>query len=194
MEGNRRLALGVGVFVMVSLAAMAVAILSLSSQQGVWRDRYRVVAYWENVQGLIPNAPVWLAGTQVGRVQSVAFDAHDGEPVVEVVLQIDRRVQPRIRGDSVASIGTIGLLGDRYVEVSLGTAAGEMLGEGDELGTLNPMDINLVIDKGALALDSIASLATNLNTVIEDFQDATGGKRLAASIGAMATIVMLPQK
>jgi phospholipid/cholesterol/gamma-HCH transport system substrate-binding protein len=189
MEGNRRLALIVGAFVLVSLAALAVAILSLSSQQGVWRDRYRVVAYWENVQGLIPNAPVWLAGTQVGRVESVLFGTREGEPAVEVHLQIDRSVQPRIRGDSVASIGTIGLLGDRYVEVSLGTAATEMLRDGDELGTLNPIDINLMIDKGAVALDSISSLAVNLNAVVEDFQDATGGERLAESVGAMARII-----
>ena len=95
MEGNRKLALIVGAFVLVSLAALAVAILSLSSQQGVWRDRYRLVAYWENVQGLIPNAPVWLAGTQVGRVESVALGTRDGEvPAVAVVLQIDRGVQP----------------------------------------------------------------------------------------------------
>ena len=80
------------------------AILSLSSQQGVWRDRYRVVGYFDNVQGLIPNSPVWLAGKQVGRVQSVDFaDRATGRPAVQVVLQIDRGVSEQIRGDSVAS-------------------------------------------------------------------------------------------
>ncbi len=49
MEGNRKLALVVGAFVLVALAALAVTILSLSSQQGVWRDRYRLVAYTRNM-------------------------------------------------------------------------------------------------------------------------------------------------
>jgi phospholipid/cholesterol/gamma-HCH transport system substrate-binding protein len=190
MDGNRRLSLVVGVFVLISVGAAAVAILSLSSQQGVWRDRYRVVGYFDNVQGLIPNAPVWLAGKQVGRVQSVDFaDRAAGRPAVQVVLQIDRGVSEQIRGDSVASIGTVGLLGDRYVEVSLGTSSAEPLAEGGEVGTINPTDVNLMIDKGAVALESVAALATNLNEVVTDFRSNVGGQRLAESIGAVGDIV-----
>lgn len=190
MDGNRRLSLVVGAFVLIAVGAAAVAILSLSSQQGVWRDRYKVVGYFDNVQGLIPNAPVWLAGKQVGRVESVDFeDRTSGRPAVRVVLQIDRGVSEQIRADSVASIGTIGLLGDRYVEVSLGTTSTPALEEGGELGTVNPTDVNLVIDKGAVALESVAALAANLNEVVRDFRANVGGQRLAESIGAVGDIV-----
>jgi len=190
MDGNRRLSLVVGVFVLISVGAAAVAILSLSSQQGVWRDRYKLVGYFDNVQGLIPNAPVWLAGKQVGRVESVDFeDRESGKPAVRVVLQVDRGVSEQIRADSVASIGTIGLLGDRYVEVSLGTGSTAALGDGGELGTINPTDVNLMIDKGAVALESVAALAANLNEVVTDFRANVGGERLAESIGAVGDIV-----
>ena len=190
MDGNRRLSLVVGLFVLASLGAAVVAILSLSSQQGVWRDRYRLVAYFENVQGLIPNAPVWLAGKQVGRVESVEFE-NQGEvrPAVKVMLQIDREVREQIRGDSIASIGTMGLLGDRYVEVSLGTTLETALVDEGELSTVNPIDINVMIDQGAAALGSVSLLAANLNAVVSDFRADVGGQRLAESIGAVASIV-----
>lgn len=195
MDSNRRLSLVVGVFVLLSLAALAVSILSLSSQQGIWTDRYTLVAHYDNVQGLIPNAPVWLAGTRVGRVSSVDFGAREsGAPAVEVVLQVDRSVRTRIRGDSVASIGTIGLLGDRYVEISLGTTAADELADGDGIATLNPTDLNLMIDKGAVALDGIANLASNLNAVVADFQGATGGRQLAQSLGAIGDMVAQVQE
>jgi len=190
LPDNRRLSLVVGAFVLAALAALALAILSLSSQQGVWTDRYRLVAYYDNVGGLIANAPVWLAGTQVGRVGSVVLGARSsGKPAVKVVLQVDRSVQDRIRADSVASIGTIGLLGDRYVEVSLGTPDAPPLESGAEIATVNPTNMTAVIDKGAAALDSVASLAANLNQVVADFERDSGGRGLAKSVAAVADIV-----
>ena len=190
MDGNRRLSLVVGAFVLISVGAAVVAILSLSSQQGIWRDRYQLVGHFDNVQGLIPNAPVWLAGTQVGRVESVDFeDRETGRQAVRVVLQVDHGVREQIREDSVASIGTIGLLGDRYVEISLGTGQAAALAPDGELRTINPTDVNLMIDKGAAALESVAMLATNLNEVVSDFRAGVGGRRLAESIGDVADIV-----
>jgi len=185
-----RLSLVVGAFVLASLIALAITILSLSSQQGVFADRYRLVGYFENVGGLIPNAPVWLAGTQVGRVESVDLDVREGGvPAVRVGLQIDTNVQDRIRADSAASIGTIGLLGDRYVEISLGTPSALPLEEGGEIRTVSPTNLNRVIDTGAVALDNIAQLAGNLNEVVARFQSDSGGKGLADSVSAVADIV-----
>lgn len=190
MPDNRRLSLIVGAFVLAALAALALAILSLSSQQGLWAERYRLVAYYDNVGGLIPNAPVWLAGTQVGRVGSVDLGVREsGEPAVRVVLQVDQSVQERIRADSVASIGTVGLLGDRYVEVSLGTPDEPVLESDAEIRTVDPTNMTAVIDKGAAALDSVSSLAANLNQVVEDFEREAGGRGLAKSIAAVADIV-----
>lgn len=190
MDGNRRLSLVVGAFVLIAVGAAVVAILSLSSQQGIWRDRYQLVGHFDNVQGLIPNAPVWLAGKQVGRVESVNFeDRETSRKAVRVVLQVDHGVREQIREDSVASIGTIGLLGDRYVEISLGTVQAEILAAGGELRTINPTDVNLMIDKGAVALESVAVLAANLNEVVSDFRANVGGRRLAESIGDVADLV-----
>jgi hypothetical protein len=116
MEHDRRLSLTVGAFALVSLAALAFAIVTLSTRSGAWAPRYRLVAFFDNVQGLIAGAPVWLAGRPVGRVESVSFGVRpEGRPALKVLLQVDREVSERIRSDSMATIGTIGLLGDRYV-------------------------------------------------------------------------------
>ncbi|MEE9607552.1 MAG: MlaD family protein [Myxococcota bacterium] len=190
MDRDRRLSLTVGGFVLAALGAFALAVLSLSSQEGVWVPRYRLVSYFENVQGLVGSAPVWLAGKRVGRVESVAFGAPDSDrPAVQVVLQIDEGVQERIRSDSVATIGTLGLLGDRYVEVSFGTAAGRVLEDGDEIESVSPVDLNVMVEKGARTLDSIASLATRVDEVMEDFSSEMGGQKLAGAMAAVSDIV-----
>jgi phospholipid/cholesterol/gamma-HCH transport system substrate-binding protein len=190
MDRDRRLSLSVGAFALVSLAALAFAILSLSTRTGVFAPRYRLIAYYDNVQGLIGGAPVWLAGRPVGRVDSVTFGARpDGRAALQVVLQIDREVQERIRSDSVATIGTIGLLGDRYVEVSIGTEASDPLEDGAELATITPLDLGSIVAKGTQTLDSIAKLAANLNGVIEGFGKQGGGESLASSAAAFRSIV-----
>jgi phospholipid/cholesterol/gamma-HCH transport system substrate-binding protein len=177
MDRDRRLSLTVGGLALLSVAALAVAILSLSSQQGVWTPHYRLVAYYQNVQGLIAGSPVWLAGTRVGRVESVAFGAEGAERrAVKVVMQIEESVQERIRSDSVATIGTIGLLGDRYLEISVGT-------EGD-----------VVISKGARALDNISDLTSRLNSVIAEFDRGEGGQKLADSVAAFGDVVSAVQE
>ena len=191
MDRDRRLSLTVGAFALVSLAALAFAIVTLSTRSGVWAPRYRLVAFFDNVQGLIAGAPVWLAGRPVGRVESVSFgERPEGRSALQVVLQVDREVRERIRSDSVATIGTIGLLGDRYVEVSIGTSAGQPLEDGAARSRPSRrLDVGSVVAKGTQALDSIATLAANLNQVIEAFAKQGGGESLASTLDALRSIV-----
>ena len=195
MPDKSRLSLIVGAFVLAALAALALVVTSLSSQERPFASRYGLVSYFDNVQGLIANAPVWLAGTQVGRVESVTLAVREsGEPAVEVRLRIDTDVAPRIRADSTASIGTIGLLGDRYVEVSLGSPEQEMLRNGDALRAVDPVNISAVIDSGASALANISSLTESLNKVVADFESDSGGKGLARSAAAVGDMIQEVQE
>jgi phospholipid/cholesterol/gamma-HCH transport system substrate-binding protein len=185
-----RTSLIVGTFALAALAALALAILSLSSQEHVFGKRYRLIGYYDNVGGLITSAPVWLAGLRVGRVETVKLDTReDGKPAVKVVLQIDANVQDRIRADSTASVGTIGLLGDRYVEVSLGSPGEPILEDGAQIQTASPGNLARAIDTGTAALDNIAKLAGNLNEVVEGFQKTSGVNSLASTMTGVNDIV-----
>jgi phospholipid/cholesterol/gamma-HCH transport system substrate-binding protein len=190
MERDRRLSLVVGTFVLGILAVFAGVVLSLSAERGFWKPRYPLVAYFDNVQGLIAGAPVRLAGKDVGTVESVRFGPLGGDrPPIRVSLQIDRSVQERIRSDSFASIGTIGLLGDKYVEISMGTLDGSVLAEGREVPARTPLDLPDLVAKGTTALDGIVELSSNVNQVVEDFGVRMGGKRIAESVAAVTELV-----
>jgi phospholipid/cholesterol/gamma-HCH transport system substrate-binding protein len=190
MEGSRRLSLIVGAFVVVTLLVVGFVLLTLGAGSGLLRPRYRLVSYFENVQGLVAGAPVRLAGKDVGTVEFVTFAPLEGDrPPVRVVLQIDASVQERLRSDSVASIGTIGLLGDKYVEISMGTISGRVLQEGEEITSLSPVDLNVAVVRGTQAIDNIATLTENVNQVVEDFGAAMGGQRIAESFTAISEIV-----
>jgi len=204
MERDRRLSLIVGAFVLAALAAFAVTVLSLSAEQGFFRSRYGLVAYYTNVQGLLPGAAVRLAGTRVGQVAGVELAVRpDGQPAVRAILQIDEAVRERVTEDSVARIATVGLLGDQIVEISIGTVGSEPLGPGTEIATLEPFDLSQVVSqapalietiqsielRGSRALEQLEALAGNLNATVEDFQSQQGGRRLAESMRGFNEIV-----
>jgi phospholipid/cholesterol/gamma-HCH transport system substrate-binding protein len=86
----------------------------------------------------------------------------------------------------VASIGTIGLLGDKYVAVSMGTGAGAVLQDGEELASVSPIDLSMAVVRGTEAIDNVASLAENLNRVVGNFHEAMGGQRLADAAASAA--------
>ena len=190
MEGTRRLSLIVGTFLLATVVVMGVIVFSFSAERGFLRPRYRLVTYFHNVQGLTAGAPVRLAGRDVGSVEFVTFSPLEEQlPPVRVVLQVDSAVQDRIRTDTVASIGTIGLLGDKYVELSMGTDFGRVLAENEEISSVSPLDINEAVQRGSEAIDNIARLSANVNQVVEDFGTTMGGKGIADSIAGVSDIV-----
>src|SRR5262249_1698611 len=82
----------------------------------------------------------------------------------------------------------IGLLGDRYIEISLGSESEPVLTDGAEIRVANPANLARVIDTGTEALDNIATLAKNLNKVVVGFQGKKGDEGLTGAIASAADI------
>lgn len=190
MERDARISLSVGVFVLGAMAALAAGILSLGAETGLFQPQYRLTAHFSNVLGLLPGAPVWLGGKEVGRVQRISFEPMSAARPVLVEMQIDEDVQDRIRDDSVATIGTIGLLGDSYVEISFGTQGAAVLLEGMEIDTENPVSMTVVMAEGRDALASINQLTGSLVEVVETFSENEGAERTVGAIDAFSDIMI----
>jgi phospholipid/cholesterol/gamma-HCH transport system substrate-binding protein len=180
----------VGLFALGALVLLAASILTLTSNRGPWIPRYTLVAYFGNVQGLIEGAPVRLAGKDVGIVEGVAFGAFgDAKPPIQVSMRVDTSVRERVRADSRAAIGTMGLLGDKYIELSMGSLEAEILADGAEIPAITPPDLTDVMAKGTQALDGIAVLAGNLNDVATQFEEARGAAKVAETAKGVSSII-----
>ena len=90
MDDKNRLSLMVGMFFIATLVALAVAVLTLSSESGLFASYYRIHASFDNVQGLLPGAPVWMAGKEVGRIEAVEFSEFGSEQPIHVTMRINR--------------------------------------------------------------------------------------------------------
>lgn len=118
MRATRAIELGTGLFVLLGFAALFFLITQITSREvGFGDSSYRLTAWFEQVGGLKPGAPVSMSGVTIGRVESIGYDFDEYK--ARVVLRIDRGFD-RIPDDSDAAIFTAGLLGGQYVGIGPG--------------------------------------------------------------------------
>jgi phospholipid/cholesterol/gamma-HCH transport system substrate-binding protein len=121
--------LRVGLVVIASLVILAATLLYIGGGGGTpWSRKYTVRALMSDVNGLKPGAPVRLGGVEVGAVSRVELAAGN-EGLIEVDLKLDRRVQGRVTTTSRATLGSLGLLGEKAVDITVG-AGGSPLEDG----------------------------------------------------------------
>ncbi|MFZ4774676.1 MAG: outer membrane lipid asymmetry maintenance protein MlaD [Terrimicrobiaceae bacterium] len=111
-----RLELLVGIFVLLGIAAVVYLTIKLGSGSLIGSDTYLVEARFANAGGLHSGSSALVAGVTVGRVESVRIDPSDFSAIATIRLQS----AIRIPSDSMASIKTSGLIGDKYVSLSPG--------------------------------------------------------------------------
>ena len=103
---------------------------------------YTISAEFDNVTGLKNGANVTVAGVPVGRVSGIDLTADDMANVLILV-----RNEVHITEDSIASIKTEGLIGDKFIKISQG-GADEMLEDGDVLfETESAIDIEEMVSQ-----------------------------------------------
>ncbi len=111
--------LRVGVVLLLSLVILALTVLYVGGAGlSPFAPTYTLRALMSDVNGLKPGAPVRVGGVDVGTVTRVGFGVDDSRGLVEVVMRLDARVRARVTTDSRATLGSLGLLGEKAVDVS----------------------------------------------------------------------------
>lgn len=180
---ERKHEIRVAITILIGIAIIIFVIFAVGDQQGLLRERYRLFVQMSRVNGLQPGAPVRLNGVHVGTVTGVDFSQKLENQKIQIELEIFREVQERIRQDSKAHIGTLGLLGDKFVGITMGHPEHRVLKDGDELEGADPVDIELLVDESTEALSLLKKAAENLNNLSQKMTDGEGtiGKLLNES-------------
>lgn len=102
----------VGLFIVVGIIALSYISVKLGKMEWVGGGGYEVTAVFFKLGGLKVGALVEIAGVEVGRVKSLSLNDNYQ---ARVVLDIEEGIN--LQDDSIASIKTKGLLGEKYVEI-----------------------------------------------------------------------------
>lgn len=166
--------LKVGFLIFIGILFLAGMILSIGKHQGIFQRRYELRVLMDRVSGLQVGAPVRLAGLDVGKVISIDFPEGLKEKQVEITLKIDQRVQQRIRKDSVAHIGTLGLLGDKFVNITLGSLDQPVLRPGDYLRGSTPVDIEEIVEEGVRVFEDLKAISKSSREIADKINRGEG--------------------
>lgn len=115
---NRTLEIGVGLFLLAGLLALLMLALRVSGLTvGASQDAYKVYANFDNIAGLTVRAKVTMAGVTIGKVTAIDLDRDrfTGRVTMELAGEVNN-----LPVDSTASILTAGLLGEKYIGISVG--------------------------------------------------------------------------
>ena len=109
--------LKIGVLAVVALVIAAALISALGGQGGFFWQRYNLKVRFPNAAGVKPGSPVRVAGVEVGSVTDMRFTGSD----VEIDFQVLDDIKDRVRTTSVATIGSVSLLGEGSVDITART-------------------------------------------------------------------------
>lgn len=132
---------GVGLFLLIGLVCVAYLSFNLGDVRLWGGSDYMVYARFSNVSGLKKKAAVTMAGVEIGRVEDIQLQ--DGAAVV--TLRIYEGVP--LEEDVIASIKTMGIIGDKYIAVSAGASEGRIPPNGWIRETQPPLDVEELVGK-----------------------------------------------
>ncbi|ATR81945.1 outer membrane lipid asymmetry maintenance protein MlaD [Pseudomonas sp. FFUP_PS_473] len=115
---NRTLEIGVGLFLLAGILALLLLALRVSGlSASPSSDTYKLYANFDNIAGLTVRSKVTMAGVTIGRVTAIDLDRDSFTG--RVTMELEKRLD-NLPSDSTASILTAGLLGEKYVGISVG--------------------------------------------------------------------------
>jgi phospholipid/cholesterol/gamma-HCH transport system substrate-binding protein len=119
--------LSVGAFVLVGIAAVVWFAMQAGAGVAIGGSTYEVTARFANVGGLRPGNQIFIAGVPVGRVEKIDLDSQ-----YAAIVHMNLKREVRLSSDTIASIKTSGLIGDKFIALAPGAdsrnlASGSMI-------------------------------------------------------------------
>ena len=141
--GKTKLELKVGIFVFIGLIILVVFVLLIGNFQ-TWTSGYHLNFIFNFVNGVKLGAPVRFAGVDVGEVQQIRFilTPPDRKPKVQILCWLNNDVKVPV--DSTIWVNTLGLLGEKYIEIMPGQDYKKPLTENQNLVGEDPIPMHEV--------------------------------------------------
>lgn len=157
----------VGAFVIGGVLLFAVGLFLIGSRRMLFDHTFQAYAEFANISGLQNGAIVRVAGMDAGEVDQIGVPARpSGRFRVRMRLRED--LHPLIRVDSVATIQTDGLVGNKFVQVDAGTDQAAAVAAGGTMQSREPFDLSAMLDRMSKTIDLVTSTIVEVKGGVEE--------------------------
>jgi phospholipid/cholesterol/gamma-HCH transport system substrate-binding protein len=175
----------VGLFVLAGLLLSALVIFLIGDERRLFDSAVGFKTHFADVEGLKDGAPIRMGGIDIGHVDTVGYGPNPTDGTVYVTLSIVKKEAGRIKTDSVVKIVTKGLLGDKMLEITKGTAR-DSVAPGGEIPGEEPDD--MMAQVGGMAAKAEKAL-DNVAAATESLADENLHKDLKGSMASLHTVL-----
>lgn len=160
-----------GTFVMAGMLFLVLLLYMIGKNRNLFGSTYVLKARFQNVQGLVTGNNVRFAGIEVGTVKRIKIL---NDTSIEVTMIIEKKMQAIIRKNSLVSIGTEGVVGNKVVNITPAREPAALAVEGDLLVSKKALDTDEMLQKLFNMNNDVALIAENLKTTIQRINNSSG--------------------
>jgi phospholipid/cholesterol/gamma-HCH transport system substrate-binding protein len=164
----------VGLVVLVALFGVMIGIFMVGRRANLFKKKLPYETRFDSAAGLVPGNPVRLNGVTVGNVLDVRLSPDPADRSVQVVYDVDRRLRSRLRAGTRASIKTIGLLGDKYIDLDGGSVSEPEIDIGGEIKAAPGAGLEKLLEGGGDLLTDLAAIARSLKNILGRTEQGKG--------------------
>jgi phospholipid/cholesterol/gamma-HCH transport system substrate-binding protein len=195
MSNDRSAAIKAGLFVILCGVLFSGIIIMLGERDQLFTAQYSIHACFHSAQGLMPGSDVRLAGVRAGSVGKVDLRKDgEGHYMAWVRLDVAHRYRGWITQKSRASIRTLGPLGDKYVEITLGSADETAIAPGRRIETDEGEDWYSLSRRARVAVDQINQVGAQVSAALSDFNQKKIFDDFSASIKSLRRMINEAEK
>lgn len=174
MPRSRTSELKVGLLLLLALAVLAAGIFFIGEESQLFVRKIDYHTEFINVSGLKAGNPVQLNGVDCGQVERVILPEDVTATGIRVDFSIARRYANRVRDDSRAKIKTLGLLGDKFIEITSGSPDEEMIPEGGFVPAAPATNVDALLASGEDTMENVAAISSSLRTILDRMEKGQG--------------------
>ena len=160
-------AAAVGAFVIAGILLFGLGLFLIGDRRMLFSDTFEMYAEFANIAGLQDGAKVRVAGMDAGEVESIHVPPGPSAPF-RVKLRVREDLHPLIRIDSVATIQTDGLVGNKFVQVDAGTEQAQVVPPGGTVHSREPFDLSAMLQRMNETVDLVTATIQDLKNGLDE--------------------------
>ena len=165
---SQKFKIRLGLFVAGGLALFVIAIFIIGKQKNLFNPVFKITSTFHNVGGLQIGNNVRFSGINVGTVDNIVII---NDSTVRADLIIKEEVRQFIKSDCRVAIGSEGVIGDKLVTISQGSAEAPLVKEGQRLESSEPVETDAIMSSlrvtagnAEVITKQLAEIMTKINT------------------------------
>jgi phospholipid/cholesterol/gamma-HCH transport system substrate-binding protein len=163
--------LKVGLILTLALLVLFFTVFFAGKIEHFFSPKVDINAQIEDVKGLRKGAPVWLSGIEIGSVKDIRLYKHYG---ALVILSIRKSALGFIKKGAHASVLTMGLLGDKYVELSRGDPEAQPIEPGETIEGVAQVELKDVMTTSVHSIERLDDLIKSFDRLVEMIEKGEG--------------------